>query len=544
MAYTINKTDGTVLTTIADGTLDTTLDISLFGKNYAGFGELLNENQVKLLENFANTTSNVPTKALEGQLFYDTTLKQLQVYQGSVFKAVSGSNVSTSQPTVGSTGDLWFDSENEQVYVYNGSIWILIGPTTTAAGGGGGTSGSIATAIIDSTGITRQVVQSLVDGTIVSMISSVAFTPLEAITGFATVEKGLTLSTAISSNKFHGTATDADSVGGVAAANLLKANESDTTSGTLTIANDNSLVLGADADISFIQSGTTFTLKSTALNGNVNIDVNDGGVNTTAISINGGTTDVTFAANATVGSDLTVTGNLQVNGATVTNSATNTTVEDNIIVLNSGQTAGGAGGFDSSSGLGDSTVGNDIGILFNRGIHANVALIWDESEDQFALIQTTEDGTSTGNIAITSYATLRATATSAQYADLAERYHADASYEYGTVVKLGGDNEITKCTQQSDTDVFGVISEDPAFAMNSGAGPNSTHPYVALTGRVKCSVVGPVQKGDRLVSSATPGCAESANDLTSISPYAVIGRSLETSDSTGAKYLEIVVGKN
>ena len=61
---------------------------------------------------------------------------------------------------------------------------------------------------------------------------------------------------------------------------------------------------------------------------------------------------------------------------------------------------------------------------------------------------------------------------------------------------------------------------------------------------MKCSVVGPVQKGDRLVSSATPGCAESANDLTSISPYAVIGRSLETSDSTGAKYLEIVVGKN
>jgi hypothetical protein len=101
-----------------------------------------------------------------------------------VFKAVSGSNVSTSQPTVGSTGDLWFDSENEQVYVYNGSIWILIGPTTTAAGGGGGTSGSIATAIIDSTGITRQVVQSLVDGTIVSMTSSVEFIPLEAITGF------------------------------------------------------------------------------------------------------------------------------------------------------------------------------------------------------------------------------------------------------------------------------------------------------------------------------------------------------------------------
>ena len=541
MAYTINKTDGTVLTTIADGTLDTTLDISLFGKNYAGFGELLNENQVKLLENFADTTANTPTKAVEGQLFYDKTKKQLQVYQGSAFKAASGTNVSTAQPTVGSTGDLWFDSTNEQMYVYNGSIWILVGPVVS---GSSGTTGSIATTIVDNTGTSRAVIQSLLNDVIVSITSAIEFTPLNDISGFATIKRGVTLSTAISSAKFQGTATDADSVGGVAAANLLKANEDDTTTGTLTIANDNSLVLGVDGDVSLIQSGTGFTLKNTALNGDVNIDINDGGINTTAIAIDGATTDITFSASATVGSDLTVAGNLQVNGATVTNSATNTTVEDNIIVLNSGQTAGGAGGFDSSSGLGDSTVGNDIGILFDRGIHANVALIWDESEDQFALIQTTEDGTSTGNIAITSYATLRATATSAQYADLAERYHADASYEYGTVVKLGGDNEITKCTQQSDTDVFGVISEDPAFAMNSGAGPNSTHPYVALTGRVKCSVVGPVQKGDRLVSSATPGCAESANDLTSISPYAVIGRSLETSDSTGAKYLEIVVGKN
>ena len=541
MAYTINKTDGTVLTTIADGTLDATLDISLFGKNYAGFGELLNENQVKLLENFADTTANTPTKAVEGQLFYDKTKKQLQVYQGSAFKAASGTNVSTAQPTVGSTGDLWFDSTNEQMYVYNGSIWILVGPVVS---GSSGTTGSIATTIVDNTGTSRAVIQSLLNDVIVSITSAIEFTPLNDISGFATIKRGVTLSTAISSAKFQGTATDADSVGGVAAANLLKANEDDTTTGTLTIANDNSLVLGVDGDVSLIQSGTGFTLKNTALNGDVNIDINDGGINTTAIAIDGATTDITFSASATVGSDLTVAGNLQVNGATVTNSATNTTVEDNIIVLNSGQTAGGAGGFDSSSGLGDSTVGNDIGILFDRGIHANVALIWDESEDQFALIQTTEDGTSTGNIAITSYATLRATATSAQYADLAERYHADASYEYGTVVKLGGNNEITKCTQQSDTDVFGVISEDPAFAMNSGAGPNSTHPYVALTGRVKCSVVGPVQKGDRLVSSSTPGCAESVSDLSSVSLYAVIGRSLETSDSPGVKYLEIAVGKN
>ena len=132
MAYTINKTDGTVLTTIADGTVDSTTSLSLIGKNYAGYGEILNENQVKLLENFANTTANAPSTAIKGQLFFDTTLGSLQVYDGSVFKTVSGSLVSATQPTNGVTGDLWYDSNNKQIYAYDGSNWILVGPTATS----------------------------------------------------------------------------------------------------------------------------------------------------------------------------------------------------------------------------------------------------------------------------------------------------------------------------------------------------------------------------------------------------------------------------
>ena len=88
MAYTINKTDGTVLATVADGTLDTTTNLNLIGKNYAGYGEILNENSVKLLENFASSSS--PTKPLTGQLYYDTTLAQIKVYNGTAFKAVNG----------------------------------------------------------------------------------------------------------------------------------------------------------------------------------------------------------------------------------------------------------------------------------------------------------------------------------------------------------------------------------------------------------------------------------------------------------------------
>ena len=119
MAFTINKTDGTILGTIQDGTLDQTTNLSLFGKNYAGYGELLNENFVKVLENFANTTANAPDKPITGQLFYDTTVKQIQVYDGSAFKAASGSIVSASEPANGAEGDLWYDASNQQNRRYN-----------------------------------------------------------------------------------------------------------------------------------------------------------------------------------------------------------------------------------------------------------------------------------------------------------------------------------------------------------------------------------------------------------------------------------------
>jgi len=229
MAYTINKTDGTILATIADGTVDTTTNLSLFGKNYAGYGELLNENQVKLLENFANTTANAPDKPVIGQLFYDTTLNQIQVYDGTVFKASSGSIISATEPTFGAEGDLWYDSTNEQIYVYTGSAWTLVGPAATA---GAGTTGSIVTTITDSTGVSRPVVQLTTGDAIVAIISSVEFTPQSTISGYATIKKGVTLGTQISSNKFQGTATDSDALGGISSANFLRSNENDTATGS------------------------------------------------------------------------------------------------------------------------------------------------------------------------------------------------------------------------------------------------------------------------------------------------------------------------
>ena len=179
MAYSINKTDGTVIATVADGTLDTTSSsVSLIGKNYAGYGEVLNENQVKILENFANSSSNTPTAPLEGQVWYNTTANQLQVYNGSSFKSVSGANVSSSQPTNTSQGDLWYDSTNGQLYVYSGSAFVLVGPQTTS---GAGVTGSVSTTITDSTGVDRTVLQFKIADTIVAMASSVEFTPQTSI---------------------------------------------------------------------------------------------------------------------------------------------------------------------------------------------------------------------------------------------------------------------------------------------------------------------------------------------------------------------------
>lgn len=132
-------------------------------------------------------------------------------------------------------------------------------------------------------------------------------------------------------------------------------------------------------------------------------------------------------------------------------------------------------------------------------------------------------------------------ASQARYADLAERYAADHPLEAGDVVMLGGEKEITKTSQANDDRVFGVISKNPAYMMNSGAGDDASHPYVALTGRTPCKVIGQVSKGDRLVSSSVVGVAERADGH--LNPLAIIGRALVDKTSEDIELIEIVVGR-
>ena len=447
MAYTINLTDGTIFATVADGTINTSSSMILVGKNYAGYGEFLDENFIHLLENGANTTA--PGAPLTGQLWWDKSTNTMKVYNGTTFKTISAATASSSTPTSNVTGDLWFDTTNQQLKVYNGSSFILVGPASTS---GQGTSGAIVATITDNASVDHVVVQLWVNNTIVGIVSKDAtFTPQIAISGFSTIGPGLQLSSTVSSALFRGTATDSNALGGIAAAGFLQKNTNESTTGTLSILNDSGLSVGADADARIIITGSDVFLRNQTQDGNLTLQVNDGGVNTTAISING------------------ATGIPGVTGLTNLN-------------------ANGVGNLGSSTGY------------FN---------------------------------------TVFATATTALYADVAERFAADTEYQPGTVVELGGIAEITKSVDELSDNVFGVISTRAAFTMNHGAGSDLTHPPVAMTGRVPVRVIGTVRKGDRLVSAGN-GLARAAQKGEATA-FNVIGRALEDRLETTEGMVEAIV---
>ena len=143
-------------------------------------------------------------------------------------------------------------------------------------------------------------------------------------------------------------------------------------------------------------------------------------------------------------------------------------------------------------------------------------------------------GSITGNWTLTTGSRLTAT-----YADLAERFAADAVYDPGTVVQIGGPNEVTAVQVDLSDDVFGVVSNTAAYLMNNDAGDNDTHPAIALAGRVQVKVTGPVTKGNRLVSAGN-GIARAAQ-LNEATPFNVIGRALADKADADVGYVEAFV---
>ena len=130
MAYKLNKTDGSLLVELVDGRLDiSSADIALIGKNYQGFGESINENFIKMLENFSNSTA--PVKPLKGQLWYDTATGRLKIYDGTTFRSTDSTIYASSQPSELIAGDIWIDGSKDQLLFWNGTEAILVGPGYT-----------------------------------------------------------------------------------------------------------------------------------------------------------------------------------------------------------------------------------------------------------------------------------------------------------------------------------------------------------------------------------------------------------------------------
>ena len=187
MAYTIDRYNGTTLTVVEDGTVDQTSDIKLVGKNYAGYGEIQNENFLHLLENFAS--ANAPARPVEGQLWYDTTenIDQLKIYDGTNWVSAGGLKKGANEPAVSNSvvGDIWVDTTNSQLYVFSGSGWVLVGPNFSS----GVKTGALPETIIDTSDVERTVVKFYAFSTSVKVCSQSSLCVASLVEGEASITK-------------------------------------------------------------------------------------------------------------------------------------------------------------------------------------------------------------------------------------------------------------------------------------------------------------------------------------------------------------------
>jgi len=346
MAYEVNFTNGTVAKLVEDGITDSTYSVKLVGKNVTSYGEVFAENFIGLLENHANTTA--PTNPVSGQLWFNTAAssvsgvapKTIGVYNGTQFKPLGGANISATEPSTPSTGDLWFDTTNDQLKVYSGASFILVGPAYSEVDG---KTGPIVETVTDSTSATHLITKiynsdpsTPAGSAVVATISKDATFTLAAASQFpgftSTIKPGIQLSSSVANVQFHGEAT---SLSGFSSSDFLSAIANDTSTGTLGILNDGGLTIGASSDCTITVSGNDTTIKNITSDGDLILSVNDGGVQTSVITVDGAT------SRALVNADPTTTLGIATKGYVDTEVSTSNTYADGLITtLKSGASAG------------------------------------------------------------------------------------------------------------------------------------------------------------------------------------------------------------
>jgi hypothetical protein len=429
MSYTINKTNGDLLTNVVDGEINQIASsLSLVGKNASSYGEIMNENFIRLLENFANGDS--PIKPLAGQLWYDTNQSRLKIYDGTSWKVSSGTIVANPPQTL-SRGELWIDSLRQQLYFNDGAATVLAGPNYTKDQG---VSGFQTLDIVDINQINHTVVFLYVAKVLIGIFSQDTFTPLTKVVGWSgdtwdptksdyilgdrviyltqgkplvyevyTVSqtspninvvpagtlptntvywKEIKINPGFNSSQYRpvfdvltSQASSLRAADGTlrTAEQFLSSTQNSTAIGRLEIQNSTPLILGPDSNNTITVSNSLFKLSSASNNQDYQISVFANNQETSALFINAETNQVGIftglpTATLDVNGDVRIRGNIVIEGATTSINATNLLVEDLLIEI---------GKVSSPS----NTTANGGGISLEGGGDGDKTLTWNSTTE-------------------------------------------------------------------------------------------------------------------------------------------------------------------
>jgi hypothetical protein len=490
MAYAIDRYNNTLLTTVEDGTVDQTTDLKFIGKNYAGYGEIQNENFLFLLENFSG--ANQPSRPISGQVWFDSGTSKLKFYDGTKWRTTGGAEVGTTEPIGLATADFWWDTGNDQLYVYNGTSFVLIGPQNA----GEGVTQMQSLEVLDTTSAIRGLIAAVIEDETLYVVSPNQFTLNASQTalkaqGFDIINKGITLrntptttGVTTSADRFYGTATNADKLGGISAANFVQTGVGNTIFVSTIETPDAGILIGDsnDLQVKIDTNGYDGVIQNVTNNGTIQLKVTSGAGVLTHVGTVTSTGIIPSADNTyTLGS--ASFGWSNVYAATFTGEAT------------------------KASTL---RVGSDF-----------------RSASASATNNTIVVRDATGNIAANLF---QGTATSARYADLAEKYSTAEELAPGTAVAVCACEDHDVEPAKANDHCIGVVSTDPAYMMNS----DSEGQYIGLKGRLPVRVKGAVIKGQAVYAMADGVC-------TTLVTTALVGIALESNSDEGEKLVECVL---
>jgi microcystin-dependent protein len=337
MPYIVNFTDSDNKTpiTVFDNTSSTDTSLIFPGRNVTGYGQIIAENFLHLLENFASATE--PVNPTEGQLWYDSENGILMIWDNTNWKSASNIQKSASAPSVETSkvGELWVDTTNQQLRIYSGTRWILVGPSESSIDGL--RYGPAIEQIADSDNTTRSILTFYIADIPVVIFSKDSFTPKNTISGYAVIRAGMNINVPVSAPeiaqfvggllpKYYGTAQSADAlnIGGteVSSSKFLRTDTVNTTEYGLNIRNNSGVTVGIDGTFTVSTSSTAAKIYNSAAGSSLDLQVNRNGIASTILRILDNKVGINKSSPAEA---LDVDGNILTNGALIISNTTEST---------------------------------------------------------------------------------------------------------------------------------------------------------------------------------------------------------------------------